>query len=93
MGEITIYVCNGRSGEVVSTDVPDDIPIPDVLQLLVSRYRIGTVEQPEHCVLYNISQRFEYQPTDTLAGRLTGKGDLNIVVDTSHCPYDPDIQK
>ncbi len=87
MGVITIHICNGKSGEVVSTNVPDDIPIPDVLQLLDNRYRIGVAGRPEQFVLYNISQRFEYEPTDTLAGRLTARGDLSIVVNASHCPH------
>jgi acyl-CoA-binding protein len=89
VGEITIHVCNGISGEVVSTNVPDDIPVPDVIQLLENLYRIGTVGNQEQRVLYNISQKFEYEPTDTLAGRSTGQGDLNIVIDTSRCDHDP----
>jgi hypothetical protein len=88
VGVITIHVCNGKSGEVVSTNVPDDIPIPDVLQLLDNRYRIGVAGRPEQFVLYNISQQFEYEPTDTLAGRSTGRGDLSIVVNASHCPHE-----
>jgi hypothetical protein len=86
VGVITIHVCNARSGEVVSTNVPDDIPIPDILQLLDNRYRIGVAGRPEQFVLYNISQRFEYEPTDTLAARSTARGDLSIVVNASRCP-------
>ncbi len=93
VGIITIHVCKGNSGEVVSTNVPDDIPIPEVLQFLDSRHGIGIEGRSEQFVLYNISQRFEYHQTDTLAGRGTTGGDLNIVVDTAHCALDTVIPK
>ncbi|MGD0338908.1 MAG: hypothetical protein ABSB78_08975 [Bacteroidota bacterium] len=93
MGVIKIHVCKSKSGEVVSTNVPDDIPIPEVLQILDSRHEIGIKGKPEQFVLYNISQQFEYHPTDTLAGRSTADGDLSIVVDTSFCTPEAIIPK
>lgn len=93
MGAITIHVCKGTTGEVVSTDVPDDIRIPELLQLLNNRHAIGIAGRLDRFVLYNISQRFEYDPTDTLAGRSTERGDLNIVVDMAHCVFDTNNMK
>ncbi len=87
MGEITIHLCKGSSGEVVSTTVPDDIQISKLLALLDAKYAIGMGDRADQFVLYNISQHFEYDSVDTLAGRMTERGDLNILVDMARCEF------
>ncbi len=92
VGEITIHLCKGVTGEVVSANLPDDVPIPMVLEILDKLFDIGIDGQHDRFVLYNISQKFEYSTTDTLAGRSTAGGDLNILVDSTGCAFDPKLQ-
>ncbi len=89
MGEIIIHLCKGISGEVVRAELPDDVPIPEVMAIIDRKYGLGMGDRSEHYVLYNISQKFEYTPADTLAGRSTAPGDLNILVDSMRCEFAP----
>lgn len=89
MGEITIHLCKGITGEVVSAKLPDDLPIPEILGLVDRQFNFGIGGREDRFVMYNISQKFEYASADTLSSRATEGGDLNLIVDSAHCVFEP----
>ena len=69
MGQIAVAMLDPKGVET-GVELPDDVPVKLMLPTLVQAMGYG-----EGCQLYNRSQHFWYQPTDTLASRHTFGGD------------------
>jgi hypothetical protein len=69
MGQIAVVMMDPQHNEM-GIELPDDVPIRLLLPKLVEVLGYG-----EGCQLYNRSQHFWYEPTDTLASHNTFEGD------------------
>lgn len=69
MGQIAVHMMDPQ-GRETGVELPDGVPVQHLLPKLVEVLGYG-----EGCQLYNRSQHFWYQPTDTLASRNTFQGD------------------
>lgn len=69
MGQIAVVMMDPE-GRETGVELPDDVLVRDLLPNLVHALGYG-----EGCELYNRSQHFWYQPTDTLASHNTFPGD------------------
>ncbi len=69
MGQIAVAMI-GPQGAETGVELPDNVPMKLMLPTLVEALGYG-----QGCALYNRSQHFWYQPTDSLGGRNTFAGD------------------
>ena len=69
MAQIAVAMMDPQHNEM-GVELPDDVVIKQMLATLVQALGYG-----EGCQLYNRTQHFWYQPTDTLASRHTAPGD------------------
>jgi len=69
MGQIPVVMMDTQHHET-GVELPDDVMIQHLLPKLIEVLGYG-----EGCQLYNRSQHFWYQPTDTLASHNTFAGD------------------
>ena len=69
MGQIAVVMLDPQHNEM-GVELPDDVMIKQLLPTLVQAIGYG-----EGCRLYNRSQHFWYEPTDTLASRNTFPSD------------------
>jgi hypothetical protein len=98
MAQITINVRDTILGIKQEVQLPDDIPMTELLPILSiemrrsvrvryeERVRVRYEESPEDFRLTNKTQNFEYNPTDTLADRGTKEGDLCLLAYEFACP-------
>ena len=69
MGQIAVVMMDPE-GRETGVELPEDVMIQHLLPRLIEVLGYG-----EGCQLYNRSQHFWYQPTDTLKSRNTFAGD------------------
>lgn len=68
MAALNINVRDGVTGKEVTVELPDDVPMRDLLTALTNELQIT---QAGHRKLINKSQNFEYNDDDTLSSRGT----------------------
>ena len=76
MSDISIKVRNAATGSVVEAELPDDAQMGDLLPILAEKLEIRDAGQLR---LKNKTQDFEYNDTDTLAGRGTNANDICLL--------------
>ena len=76
MAEIEIKLKDGVTGKAVDAELPDDVPIRDLLPAITNELGINDADERR---LINKTQSFEYDPDDTLAGRATVEGDTCLL--------------
>ncbi len=78
-----VFVCRGSSGQIVRVCLPSHTPVKELLAELMQQLQWWT--PPESVGLYNLTQDFEYLPTDSLAQRGTKAGDLLLLAPGGGC--------
>ncbi|MGB0839163.1 MAG: EsaB/YukD family protein [Chitinophagales bacterium] len=76
MANITIVLKDSTTGREVEIELPNDLPIRDLLPAITHALGIEYAEQRQ---LQNKTQSFDYLEADTLATRQTKNGDLCIL--------------
>ncbi len=80
---IEVFVCRGFSGQILRLSLPAQTPMEHLLRELLPQLQLPA--DPETVGVYNLTQDFEYLPTDTLAQRRTRPGDLVLVAPGGTC--------
>ncbi len=81
---IEVFVCRGFSGHIVRVSLPAEEAVGSLIAKLMQQ--LDFPAPPEAVGLYNLTQDFEYVPTDSLARRGTRAGDLLLLAATTRCP-------
>ncbi|MGE5341249.1 MAG: hypothetical protein ACM3SY_07180 [Candidatus Omnitrophota bacterium] len=76
MSDISIIVRHAATGRVVEVELPDDAQMRELLPILAEKLEIQNAGQLR---LTNKNQHFEYNDTDTLAGRGTVPKDICLL--------------
>lgn len=81
---IEVFVCRGFSGHIVRVCLPAQESVSRIVEMLVRQ--LDFPAPSETVGLYNLTQDFEYLPTDSLAHRRTQAGDLLLLASAAGCP-------
>lgn len=76
MADISIVVRNAATGKKSEVELPDDVPMKDLLPPLAESLAIQDAGKIK---LQNKTQQFEYNDMDTLAGRGTEHNDVCLL--------------
>jgi hypothetical protein len=82
MADINLNIRDGVTGKEVDAELPDDIPIRDLLPAITNELDIP---QAGNRKLINKSQQFEYNDEDSLASRDTQPNDVCLLT------YEPEF--
>jgi len=80
MTKITLAVGKGFSGEIFRYEVDDESNIGELIKKFV-REIYGEREDALNFVLFNLTQKFEYENNETLSSKGTKSGDILLLID------------
>ncbi len=80
MAKITLAVGKGFSGEIFRYEVDDETNIGELIKKFV-REIYGEQMDALNFVLFNLTQRFEYEDSETLSSKGTKSGDVLLLID------------
>lgn len=79
MTKITLAVGKGFSGEIFRYEVDDESNIGELIEKFV-REIYGEQEDALNFVLFNLTQKFEYENNETLLSKGTKSGDVLLLI-------------
>ncbi|CUU04200.1 hypothetical protein JGI1_00925 [Candidatus Thermokryptus mobilis] len=79
MTKITLAVGKGFSGEIFRYEVDDESNIGELIKKFV-REIYGEQEDALNFVLFNLTQKFEYENNETLLSKGTKSGDVLLLI-------------
>jgi hypothetical protein len=80
MTKITLAVGKGFSGEIFRYEVDDESNIGELIKKFV-REIYGEREDALNFVLFNLTQKFEYENNETLSSKGTKSCDVLLLID------------
>jgi len=80
MTKITLAVGKGFSGEIFRYEVDDESNIGELIKKFV-REIYGEQEDALNFVLFNLTQKFEYENNETLSSKGTKSGNVLLLID------------